>query len=124
MKRILLVDDSEMARKAVKLFLEAQGYVCDEAEHGAAAFVRLDEGHGIDLVISDNQMPVMTGLELLKKVAGHPNLHSLPFILNSGNVTEALRDQALQAGAYAVLSKPTDFSELARAINIALYPTI
>ncbi len=124
MKRILLVDDCEMVRKAVRLFLEAQGYTCDEAEHGAAAFVRLDEGHGIDLVISDNQMPVMTGLELLKKVAGHPNLHSLPFILNSGNVTEALRDQALQAGAHAVLSKPTDFSELARAINIALYPTI
>jgi CheY-like chemotaxis protein len=124
MKRILLVDDSEMARKAVKLFLEAQGYACDEAEHGAAAFVRLDEGHGIDLVVSDNQMPVMTGLELLKKMAGRPNLHSLPFILNSGNVTEVLRDQALQAGAHAVLSKPTDFSELARAINIALYPTI
>jgi len=124
MKRILLVDDSEMARKAIKLFLEAQGYACDEAEHGAAAFVRLHEGHGIDLVISDNQMPVMTGLELLKKVAGHPDLHSLPFILNSSNVTEALRDQALQAGAYAVLSKPTDFSELVRAINTALCPTI
>jgi len=86
--------------------------------------VRLHEGHGIDLVISDNQMPVMTGLELLKKVAGHPDLHSLPFILNSSNVTEALRDQALQAGAYAVLSKPTDFSELVRAINTSLCPTI
>ena len=120
MKRILLVDDSEMARKAVKLFLEAQGYACDEAEHGATAFVRLEEGHGIDLVISDNQMPVMTGLELLKKVAGRPNLHPLPFILNSGNVTETLRDQALQAGVHAVISKPTDFSELALAIKAAL----
>ena len=120
MKRILLVDDSEIVRKAIKLFLEAQGLACEEAEHGAAAFARLEEGHGIDLVVSDNQMPVMTGLELLKKVAGRPKLHPLPFILNSGHVTEALREQALQDGAYAVLSKPTDFSELARAINTAL----
>jgi CheY-like chemotaxis protein len=120
MKRILLVEDSEIVRKAIKLFLEAQGYVCEEAEHGAVAFVRLEETHEIDLVISDNQMPVMTGLELLKNVAGHPKLHLLPFILNSGNVTEALREQALQNGAYAVLSKPTDFSELTRAIKAAL----
>lgn len=120
MKRILLVDDFGMARHALKLFLEAQGYACDEADHGATAFVWLEEGHGIDLVLSDNQMPVMTGLELLHKVAGHPTLHSLPFILYSGNVTEALRDQALQAGAYAVLSKPTDFSEVIRAIHNAL----
>lgn len=120
MKRILLVDDSEMVRKAIKLFLEAQCYVCEEAEHGFAACVRLEESHGIDLVISDNQMPVMTGLELLKNVAGRPKLHPLPFILNSGHVTEALREQALQDGAYAVLSKPTDFSELARAIKAAL----
>ena len=119
MKRILLVDDSEKARQALRLLLKTEGYACDEVEHGAAALVWLEEGHGIDLVISDNQMPIMTGLELLKEIVNHPTLHLLPFILYSGNVTEVLRDRALQAGAFAVLSKPPDFSEFASAINRA-----
>ena len=120
MRRILLVDDSVIARQALKFFLEAQGFACDEVDHGAAALVRLEEGHGIDLVISDNQMPVLTGLELLQKLASHPTLPPPPFIMYSGSVTEAVRDQALQAGAYAVLSKPTEFSEIIRAIHKAL----
>jgi CheY-like chemotaxis protein len=65
MKRILLVDDHEMARQAMKLFLKHHGYTCEEAEHGAAALAWLEQGQNVDLIISGNHMPVMTGLEFL-----------------------------------------------------------
>ncbi len=120
MKCILLVDDHQMARRALKLFLEQHEYVCEEAEHGEAALAWLKEGHAVDLVISDNQMPVMAGLELLNQIAAHPHLSSLPVILYSGNVTEDLRNQALEAGAYAVLAKPYKFTDLVGIINRVL----
>ena len=68
MKHILLVDDHAMARKAMKLFLEHHGYACQEAEQGAAALAWLEQGQKVDLIISDNHMPVMTGLEFLVQV--------------------------------------------------------
>ncbi|MEE8126511.1 MAG: response regulator [Nitrospirales bacterium] len=117
MKCILLVDDHQMARRALKLFLEHHEYICEEAEHGEAALAWLKEGHAVDLVISDNQMPVMTGLDLLKQMAAHPHFSSLPVILYSGNVTEDLRNQALEAGAYAVLTKPYKFADLVDTIT-------
>ena len=112
MKTILLVDDHQMARRALKLYLEQQEYVCEEAEHGQAALTWLNKGQPVDLVISDNQMPGMNGLELLRQMATHPHLSSLPVILYSGNVTDDLRTQAIEAGAYAVLTKPYKFADL------------
>ena len=120
MKRILLVDDHEKARQALKLFLEHHGYACEEAEHGAAAFAWLELGQNVDLIVSDNQMPVMTGLEFLLQVRANPNYVSIPFILYSGNVTVEIQRQAHQAGVLAVLSKPYNFSDFVRIITKAL----
>ena len=120
MKRILLVDDHAMARQALKPFLEHHGYACDEAEHGFAALAWLDAGHHVDLIISDNQMPVMSGLEFLFHVKATAHLGSIPFILYSGNITDAVRRQAQQVGAFAVLSKPYNFSEFVGIVAKAL----
>ena len=120
MNRILLVDDHEKARQALKLFLEHHGYACEEAEHGAAAFAWLEQGQNVDLIVSDNQMPVMTGMEFLLQVRAHPHFSSIPFILYSGNVTDEIHRQAHQAGVLAVLSKPYNFSDFVRIITKAL----
>jgi CheY-like chemotaxis protein len=120
MKHILLVDDHEMARQALKLFLEHHGYACEEAEHGAAALAWLEQEQNVDLIVSDNQMPVMTGLELLLQVRANPNFGSIPFILYSGNVTDEIQRQAHQAGVIAVLNKPYNFSDFVAIITKAL----
>jgi len=120
MKSILLVDDSEMARQALRLFLEHHGYACEEAEHGAAAFALLEQGQHVDLIVSDNQMPVMNGLEFLVQVRANPHFSTIPFILYSGNITDDLRRQAHQAGAKAVLNKPYNFSDFAAIVTKAL----
>ena len=120
MKRLLLVDDHAMARQPLKLFLEHHGYACKEAEHGAAALAWLDAGHQVDLIISDNHMPVMTGMEFLIQVKANGQYASIPFMLYSGNITDAVRHQAQQAGAMAVLSKPYNFSEFVGIVAKAL----
>lgn len=112
MKRILLVDDHELAREALKLFLETEGYVVAEAENGAAGLVRIEQGNSFDLVISDNQMPVMTGIEFVQRLAERSYLSTHPLILYSGNLTPELEQQARDLGVYAVLSKPYNFVEL------------
>ena len=117
MKRILLVDDHSAARAALRLFLEHHGYVCDEAEDGAAALSWLEGEHHIDLVITDNQMPVMDGLQLLEKIVSHSRFNTLPVILFSGKLTDELKEQALKIGAYAVLAKPFNFHDLVETVN-------
>jgi len=120
MKRILLVHDLEMARQVLKLVLEQQGYACDEAEHGAAALAWLEQGQHVDLIISDNQMPGMTGLEFLVQVRVNPHFGTIPFMLYSGNITDEIQRQAYQAGAMAVLHKPYNFSDFLAIVTKAL----
>ena len=112
MKRILLVDDHLMAREALKLFLETQGYLVEEAENGAEGLARIEQGHSFDLVISDNQMPVMTGMEFIQRLAQRSYLSTHHLILYTGNLTPELEQQARVLGVSAVLSKPYNFSQL------------
>ncbi len=120
MKRILLVDDHEMARQALKLFLEQDGDACKEAEHGPAALAWLEQGRHVDLIVSDNQMPVMTGLEFLVQVKATSHFGTIPFILYSGNITDEIQRQAHQAGVMAVLNKPYNFSDFVAIVTQAL----
>jgi CheY-like chemotaxis protein len=119
MKRILLVDDHQLTREALKLFLETQGYMVEEAENGAEGLAVIDQGHGFDLVISDNQMPVMTGIELIQRLARRSYLTTHPLILYSGQLTPELEQQARHLGVYAVLQKPYSFQDLLATVRQA-----
>ena len=122
MKRILLVDDQEIARRAMKFFLEEMGYDTAEANNGAEALALLDQGENFDLVLSDNQMPVMTGMEFIQILSKRSYLSTHPVILYSGNLTEELSEQALKLGVFAVLSKPYNFQELRNTVARACEP--
>ena len=122
-KRVLLVEDHEMVRQALKAFLEQQGYACEVAEHGAAALAWLEHNQEVDLIVSDNQMPVMTGLEFLVQVRANPQFGSIPFILYSGNLTKEAQKLAHQAGASAVLSKLLSFSDFHAIVTEVLDKT-
>jgi CheY-like chemotaxis protein len=112
MKRILLVDDQQLPREVLKLYLETQGYLVEEAENGSEGLAVIDQGHTFDLVISDNQMPVMTGMEFIQRLAQRSYLTTHHLILYSGNLTPELEQKARDLGVSAVLSKPYNFSEL------------
>jgi two-component system chemotaxis response regulator CheY len=104
--KILVVDDFATMRKVIRNLLKQVGYEnIVEAEDGILALRTLKSAK-IDLVISDWNMPNMTGLELLKAVRSDEDLKSTPFLMVTA---EALQDNviaAVKAGVSNYIVKP------------------
>jgi DNA-binding response OmpR family regulator len=115
--RILLVDDDLYARELNAGVLLRSGYDVDTAQDGADAWKALNDA-SYDLLITDNRMPRVTGLDLIKKLRSEDR--TLPVILASGTVPmeELTRHPWLKLDA--VLPKPFTVSELLDAVRTVL----
>jgi len=104
--KILIVDDFATMRKVIRNLLKQGGFEnVAEAEDGAAA-LKLLKSQPVDFVISDWNMPNMSGLELLKAVRADEELKGLPFLMVTA---EALKDNvvaAVKAGVSNYIVKP------------------
>lgn len=103
-RRILFVDDSQIARELYKVFLVNRGFQVDTAADGDDALERLRSGT-YDLVVTDDQMPTMDGTELLRLCRAEDGLKSVPFVVISGKANEEARRKAVEWGAAAYLVK-------------------
>ena len=121
MKRILIVDDFNPGRKVLREKLEIQGYDCREAKNGLEALEALKTKH-FDLVITDNKMPLMTGLAFIQALAQQPKEQRLPIILLTGHPSRHLYNEAQKAGVLAVFEKPVEDAELFSKITSILDP--
>lgn len=80
-RRILLVEDAVFFRQLVKAYLESDGYEVETASNGRKALERLEAGGPpFDLVVSDIEMPVMNGWDLLKSIKADKRLSGIPVI--------------------------------------------
>ena len=104
-KKILLVDDSAMARRSARQILESAGYAVAEAEDGLVALERffLDKP---DLVLLDLVMKGMNGLDVLSKLTQMDG--GARVVVLSADVQESSRQLATEAGAAGFLTKPID----------------
>ena len=109
-KHILLVDDDASLRATLRACLEMAGFICTEAKDGQDAHGGV-ENDSPDLIVTDHQMPRVTGLELIKGLKSQKNTEDIPIIFYSGQLTADLKTHALQAGASAVLEKPFPLQE-------------
>ena len=109
-KHILLVDDDASLRAPLRTCLEVAGYICSEARDGQDARDRLENDRP-DLIVTDHQIPRVTGLELIKGLKRQKITEAIPIIFYSGQMTPDLKIRALQAGANTVLGKPFPFPE-------------
>lgn len=104
--KILIVDDFSTMRRIIKNLLRDLGFNNTvEADDGATALPVLKNG-GIDFLVTDWNMPGMSGLELLEQVRSDPALASLPVLMVTA---EAKREQiirAAQAGVNGYVVKP------------------
>lgn len=103
-KRILVVDDSPTVREMQKKLLQNQGYEVDLAVNGMDAWNAL-KTKDYNLVVSDIDMPRMSGIELVKQIKSHSRLSSIPVIIVSYRDREDDRIQGLEAGADYYLTK-------------------
>lgn len=120
MKKILLIDDDTQTREALRLVLESQQLECIEVGNGSEAIKWLATQEA-DLIISDNQMPVLGGLDFIDQIKLHKKLpNDPPVILLSGHLNQEEKHRARQAGAFAILDKPCNFSEFLSVVQLAL----
>jgi DNA-binding NtrC family response regulator len=114
--RILVVDDEAAIRLALSDLLAEAGHAVRAAEHAPAALAAL-ETEAADLVVSDLNMPAMSGLALLEEVrARHP---AALFVLMTAYGDERTAVKALREGAYDYLPKPFDNEEVRALVRRA-----
>jgi two-component system chemotaxis response regulator CheY len=115
--KILVVDDSGLARRTVRQFLEEMGHTVEEATDGAQAIERYFLNRH-DLVILDMVMEGMYGLEVLMKFKQlNPDIRVVVVTADIQNSTKA---EARAAGAAALVNKPIARTELERVVNSVL----
>jgi len=115
---VLLVDDDDRVLSALKRVLRREPYEIETAPDGARALTRLASGPPIALVVSDQKMPGMAGIELLAAI--RTKSPRTARILLSGWASEISPVELETAGVFAVLPKPWDDSELKASIRGAL----
>ncbi|MDQ7832653.1 MAG: hybrid sensor histidine kinase/response regulator, partial [Desulfovibrionaceae bacterium] len=103
-RRILVVDDSLTVRETQRRLLSNRGYEVETAVDGMDGLHAL-RGHDFDLVVTDVDMPRMTGIELVRQIRADARLAALPVMIVSYKDREEDRLQGLHAGADYYLSK-------------------
>ena len=115
-RRILVVDDSGLARRGTRRVLEGAGYSVSEAEDGMVALERFFVDKP-DLVVLDLVMKGMYGLEVLSKLR-ELDPHARVIVL-SADIQTSSRQLVNDAGAAAFLNKPVTSEDLLAAVNAA-----
>ena len=116
-RRILLVDDSLIAREAEAALLRGLGHEVHEAADGEEGFRKLQAGR-YDLVVSDVQMPILDGIGLTRRIRATPAVRKVPVLILSSLETHHDRRRGLEAGADGYLGKAKlDSTKLARMVE-------
>jgi two-component system, chemotaxis family, chemotaxis protein CheY len=113
-RTILYVEDHRLVADAVKDSLEAEGWHVVSCLDGAAALTKLASGARFDLLLTDNHLPQVNGLELVRYVRLSQACATLPIVMFSA--VDCARE-AYQAGVNVFLRKPDDIGRLIPAIK-------
>lgn len=116
--RILYAEDNFHVGKSVLRAMAKVGHEVVWVENGAELLAKLDNPGDYDVVVTDNSMPAMTGLEALKKIRADPRFEKLPVIVYSGD-SLALAVKEL-GGEYVAKIKTEDLLDALGRIASAL----
>ena len=116
-KKVMVVDDSSVMRQIIKNNLKQLGFTSiSDAEDGAAGFKKLGE-EPVDLIVSDWNMPKMTGIEFLKAVRADANFKGIPFLMVTSEADKDKIMEAVQAGVSQYIVKPFNAVQLEEKIK-------
>lgn len=103
--KVLVVEDSLTIRELQRSILEAAGYRVQTARDGRDALTHLDRDEGIDLVVTDVEMPDMDGIELTRTIRAHTTYSALPVVIVTSLGDDDDRQRGIDAGADAYMVK-------------------
>lgn len=115
MKKVLYVDDARSLRKLVDQVLQSK-YDLTFAENGAEGLKAIEQ-QKFDVILSDINMPIMTGLEFLEKLRQHPNGKYTPTLMLTTEASKEMKDEGKRLGATGWIVKPFDPAKLVNAIE-------
>lgn len=114
-KRILIVDDSDIIRQQLRLCLEPAGYEVIEGNSGEAGLKKAKEGP-VDLVISDVNMPGISGLEMVAQIRQVPQHQKTPVFMLTTESSQAMAQKGKEVGATVWIVKPFKPEVLLRGV--------
>ena len=117
-KTILAVDDSTSIRQMVAFTLKSAGYTVIEAADGVEGLAKANANvHVINLVLTDQNMPNMDGLTLIKTLRGLAPFAATPILMLTTESSDAMKSQGRAAGATGWLVKPFDPHKLLEVVK-------
>lgn len=116
---LLIVDDRWENRSVIINVLEPLGIQIIEATHGEEGWKKSQE-FSPDAIVTDIKMPVMDGIEMIRKIRSVSQFKEIPIVVSSASVFEADRQEALEAGADRFLPKPISVDALLATLETIL----
>jgi two-component system chemotaxis response regulator CheY len=121
--KILVVDDFSTMRRIIKNILKEIGYTnVDEADDGSTALEKLNDG-GFDFIVTDWNMPKVSGLELLKTIRKDAKLKALPVLMVTAEKSADNVKEAVAAGVSNYIVKPFTAAALKERIDLIISKT-
>ena len=115
-KVVLTVDDSASIRQMVAFTLKSAGYEVMEAVDGEDGLGKA-KGRNADLILTDQNMPKMDGLTLIKSLRGLPQYRATPILMLTTESSDAMKSAGRAAGATGWLVKPFDPQKLLEVVR-------
>ena len=109
--KVMVVDDTPSARRALRAHLSRPGYHVFEAESGPAALALLEQSEP-DVILLDVMMPGMDGFETCRQIKADERFESIPVVMCTALDSQSDRNEGLSAGADEFLTKPVNGTEL------------
>lgn len=115
-KTVLAVDDSASIRQMVSFTLKSAGYEVIEAADGMDGLDKA-KAKSVNLVLTDQNMPRMDGLTLIKSLRALPQYKTVPILMLTTESSDAMKTQGRAAGATGWLVKPFDPQKLIEVVR-------
>ena len=115
-KKVLLVDDNKINLKVAERLMESYGIETESVESGFECIEKIKAGYKYDLIMLDDMMPKMSGVETLKKLKEIPGF-DIKVIALTANALTGMREKYLSEGFDDYLAKPINKDELNKIIN-------
>ena len=114
--KILLVDDNKLNLKVASRLLAPYKVMIDTCSSGSECIEKINSGSGYDLILLDDMMPGMSGVDTFKKLCSDSNF-KIPTVILTANAISGMKEKYLKLGFNDYLAKPIDKLELARVLN-------
>lgn len=115
-KKVLVVDDNKLNLKVAGMLLQKYNLEVEEVLSGFECIEKIESGHNYDLILMDDMMPKMSGVETLKKLKENVDF-KVPTIALTANAISGMKEKYLQDGFTDYLPKPIDKQELDKLLK-------